>query len=63
MRSTPPAWRKPTRCTANGDCIEVSSVPGLGGLRDSTDPAGPELWLPLGNMLAFAAAVKGGQFG
>ena len=37
-------WRKSTRSNGSGDCVEVAgNLPGVVGVRDSKDPAGPVL--------------------
>lgn len=37
-------WRKSTRSNNNNGCIEVArNLPGIVGVRDSKDPAGPAL--------------------
>jgi hypothetical protein len=37
-------WRKSTRSGTQGDCVEVAdNLPGVIGVRDSKDPAGPVL--------------------
>ncbi|MEU7617327.1 DUF397 domain-containing protein [Micromonospora rifamycinica] len=37
-------WRKATRSNNGGNCVEVAdNIPGVVGLRDSKDPAGPAL--------------------
>jgi len=52
-------WRKSTRSNGSGDCVEVAdNLPGVVGLRDSKDPAGPALAFQPSSWTAFIRAVK-----
>ncbi|MEV6518577.1 DUF397 domain-containing protein [Micromonospora chalcea] len=52
-------WRKSTRSNGSGNCVEVADgLPGVVGLRDSKDPAGPALAFPPSSWAAFIRAVK-----
>ncbi|WDQ02840.1 DUF397 domain-containing protein [Micromonospora chalcea] len=52
-------WRKSTRSNGSGNCVEVAdNLPGVVGLRDSKDPAGPALAFPPSSWAAFIRAVK-----
>ncbi|MET7970515.1 DUF397 domain-containing protein [Micromonospora sp. NPDC005305] len=52
-------WRKSTRSNNGGDCVEVAdNLPGIVGLRDSKDPAGPVLTVEPKDWAAFIQAVK-----
>ncbi|WP_431873503.1 DUF397 domain-containing protein [Micromonospora marina] len=52
-------WRKSTRSNGSGDCVEVADgLPGVVGLRDSKDPAGPALAFQPSSWAAFIRAVK-----
>ncbi|GAA2738007.1 DUF397 domain-containing protein [Actinocorallia aurantiaca] len=42
-------WRKSSHSGgASGQCVEVASLPGLIGIRDSKNPDGPKLAVHLG---------------
>ncbi|MEV0705710.1 DUF397 domain-containing protein [Saccharopolyspora sp. NPDC050389] len=51
------SWRKSSYSNANGNCVELSSPPGL--IRDSKDPDGPRLDV---DVAVFLRAVKAGRF-
>ena len=52
-------WRKSTRSNGSGNCVEVAdNLPGVVGLRDSKDPAGPALAFQPSSWTAFIRAVK-----
>lgn len=67
MSSTDPdahgiTWRKPRHSMANGNCVEVASVPGGIGVRDSMNPAGITLRYSAAAWRAFLAAARTGKF-
>ena len=55
------AWRKSTR-SATGDCVEVAdNLPGVVGVRDSKDVAGPVLAFEAYAWMAFVRAAGAGR--
>jgi len=53
------AWRKSTYSNNGGSCVEVAhAVPGIVAVRDSKDPAGPNLAFTSRQWMLFTSTVK-----
>jgi len=56
-------WIKSSRSFANGNCVEVTPLPGgQVGVRDSKDPGGAILRCTSDGWRAFAGGVRRGEF-
>ncbi|MGH3974145.1 MAG: DUF397 domain-containing protein [Pseudonocardiaceae bacterium] len=55
-------WRKSTRSSGDGACVEVATLHGATAVRDSKDPAGPALTVTPTEWAAFTAGVHAGEF-
>ena len=57
-------WIKSSLSYANGNCVEVASLPGGEiGVRNSKDSAGPVLRFTPDEWHAFLGGVRNGEFG
>lgn len=55
-------WRKSTRSSANGACVEVRTADGAVEVRDSKHPSGPVLRFSPRQWTAFAYGLHGDEF-
>jgi hypothetical protein len=55
-------WRKSSRSSGDGACVEVAETGDLIAVRDSKDPAGPNLVFTAPEWEAFTAGVRDGEF-
>lgn len=59
---TPLNWKKSTRSSAGGDCVEVATPPRAVMVRDSKNQQGPVLSFNAGEWRGFIEAIKTGKF-
>lgn len=55
-------WRKSSRSTWDGSCVEISSAPDCIFIRDSKNSTGPTLTYNQIEWTAFLDTVKNGNF-
>ena len=67
MTTESPRWFKSSYSNNGGDCVEaaanLAASHGIVPVRDSKDPSGLVLDLPVGAFASFVASVKTGEFG
>jgi hypothetical protein len=55
-------WRKSSRSSGQGNCLEVADASAAIGVRDSKDRSGPVLVFTRSQWRAFVEGVKSGEF-
>lgn len=54
-------WKKSSRSSANGQCVEWADLGGAVAVRDSKHPTGPALIFTPDEWRAFVGGVKDGE--
>jgi hypothetical protein len=55
-------WKKSSRSSANGQCVEMADLGDAVAVRDSKDPHGPALIFTPREWAAFLDGTKDGEF-
>jgi hypothetical protein len=55
-------WRKSTRSSGNGNCVEFADLGDSVAVRDTKDRGGPTLQFSSDGWRAFVAGAKAGEF-
>jgi hypothetical protein len=58
----PVVWRKSSRSSDQGQCVEVTDLGDGRAVRDSKNPTGPALRFTAAEWSVFTAGLRGGQF-